>query len=88
MDAEERSLVEAVATARAHGDLSENAEYHAAREALALYRSRKQSNEAALKAEEQKKKKLKEERSEALQELLDSGMSEDEVRASMPWLLE
>lgn len=88
IDPEEKRLIEAVKTARAHGDLSENAEYHAAREALALYRSKKAAAEEAIKAEEARKRKLTEERSEAVQELLDSGMTIEEIRETMPWMLE
>jgi transcription elongation GreA/GreB family factor len=87
IDPKEKELIDAVATARAHGDLSENAEYHAAREALALYRSRKQADEAALAEEERRKKKLKEDRSDAVQELLDTGMSLEDIKATMPWML-
>ena len=35
-----RSIIEAIATARAHGDLSENAEYHAAREQQGMQEAR------------------------------------------------
>lgn len=87
IDKKEQELIEAVKIARAHGDLSENAEYHAARESLALYRSRKQANEAALAEEERQKKKLKEDRESAVQELLDTGMSLDDIKATMPWML-
>jgi transcription elongation GreA/GreB family factor len=87
IDPKEKELIDAVATARAHGDLSENAEYHAAREALALYRSRKQADDAALAEEERRKKKLKEDRSDAVQELLDTGMSLEDIKATMPWML-
>lgn len=40
MEAERPALVEAVGVAREKGDLSENAEYHAARESLALIEAR------------------------------------------------
>lgn len=86
MDKIEKELVDAVATARAHGDLSENAEYHAAREALALYRSRKEADEQALKAAETEKKKLNEERDSAVEELLESGMTLEDIKATMPWM--
>ncbi len=86
IDKKEQELIDAVASARAHGDLSENAEYHAAREALALYRSRKDADEAALKEEERRKRKLEEERSSAVEELVESGMSIEEIKATMPWM--
>lgn len=86
MDKKEKELVDAVATARAHGDLSENAEYHAARESLALYRSRKQADEQALKQAEIDKKKLNEERDSAVDELLEGGMSLEDIKATMPWM--
>ena len=35
-----RSIIDAIATARAHGDLSENAEYHAAREQQGMQEAR------------------------------------------------
>jgi transcription elongation GreA/GreB family factor len=84
----EKELIDAVATARAHGDLSENAEYHAAREALALFRSKKDADEKAAKDAERKQKKLLEERENAIQEMLETGMSLDEIQATMPWLFE
>lgn len=85
---EEQKLIDAVSTARDHGDLKENAEYHAAREELALYRSRKQADEQALKAAVNAEKENTEGKSSAVQELLDSGMTEDQIRATMPWMLE
>jgi transcription elongation GreA/GreB family factor len=88
VDQEEQRLVEEVKRARAHGDLSENAEYHAAREALALYRSKKEAREAAAKAADRKKRRLADEKSSAIQDLLDSGMTMDQIRATMPWMLE
>ncbi len=44
------SLVERVSQARAHGDLSENADYHAAREELAKVESRIRELDARLKS--------------------------------------
>ena len=41
-------IIEAIATARAHGDLKENAEYHAAREQQSLAEGRIQDLEAKL----------------------------------------
>jgi transcription elongation GreA/GreB family factor len=88
IDSKEKDLIDAVAIARAHGDLSENAEYHAAREALALYRSRKEADEKAAKEAERKKKKLLEEREYAVQEMVESGVALEEIQATMPWLFE
>ncbi len=88
IDDKEKELIEAVATARAHGDLSENAEYHAAREALALYRSRKEAVEAAEKAKKEAERQFSEEKQAAVQELLDGGMTLEDIRATMPWMLE
>ncbi len=42
------AVIEAIATARAHGDLSENAEYHAAREQQSFIEGRIQQLEAAI----------------------------------------
>jgi len=88
IDDKEKELIEAVKTAREFGDLKENAEYHAAREALALYRSYKQANEDAEKAKKIAKKKMSDEKKEAIQQLLDSGMTMEEIQATMPWMLE
>jgi len=88
VDEKEKELIEAVRIAREHGDLSENAEYHAAREALALYRSQRIAKEEAEKAEKLKKQRLSEEKAAAVQQLLDSGMTMEEIEASMPWMLE
>ena len=85
-DKKEQELVAAVKVAREHGDLSENAEYHAAREALGLYRSRKQADEKAIKDEEYRKQALKEDQDAAVQDLLDQGMTLDMVKATMPWM--
>mgnify|MGYP001252795825 CR=1 FL=1 len=87
IDKHEQELINAVKTAREHGDLSENAEYHAAREALALYRSRRQADEQAKKAAELNERQMKEEANEAIQELLDSGMTLDDIKATMPWMI-
>lgn len=87
IDKQEQELINAVKTAREHGDLSENAEYHAAREALALYRSRKQADEQAKKDAERKERQMKEEANEAIQELLDSGMTLEDIKATMPWMI-
>ncbi len=87
MDADERRLVQMVKEARERGDLSENAEYHAAREQLALYRSRKEADARALEAADRAKRNLNEEKSSAIQELLDSGMTLDEIQAQMPWMV-
>lgn len=88
MDAEERTLVQAVKEAREKGDLSENAEYHAAREQLALYRSRKEANERSLQIAEKRSRALTEEKAGAIQELLDSGMTMEDIRTQMPWMVE
>ena len=87
IDKHEQELINAVKTAREHGDLSESAEYHAAREALALYRSRRQADEQAKKAAELNERQMKEEANEAIQELLDSGMTLDDIKATMPWMI-
>lgn len=42
------AVIEAIATARAHGDLSENAEYHAAREQQSFIEGRIQELEAVI----------------------------------------
>lgn len=86
MDPKEQELVEAVRVARAHGDLSENAEYHAAREALALYRSRKKADEMALKQEEERRRERAEENKRQIQQLLDRGMALDLIKEGYPWL--
>ena len=45
-------IIEAIASARAHGDLSENAEYHAAREQQGLQESRVRQIKAMLESAE------------------------------------
>jgi len=47
-DVERRSVIEAIAEARAHGDLKENAEYHAAKERQSLIEGRIEELEAKL----------------------------------------
>ncbi len=85
-DPKEQELIEAVRVARAHGDLSENAEYHAAREALALYRSRKKADVDAIREEERRKQAKAEENKDKVQHLLDQGLSLDLIKSGYPWL--
>jgi transcription elongation factor GreA len=47
-DVERRSVIEAIAEARAHGDLKENAEYHAAKERQSMIEGRIEELEAKL----------------------------------------